>query len=206
MEISSQTEQKIIEAATTVFSEKGKDGARMQEIADMAGTNKALLHYYFRSKNKLFRIVFIYQFKRLITSIFSAIDDDDNFYNFIHTFVTRYIQYIKNRKSLLRFIIWEIGKEDPEMFSHVRSAFLEQGYADNPIIQKTKSAIESGQIKDIDPVHFTVSLLGMCVFPFITYPFIGKVIPGADINNPQFVDKRADEIVSMIWNGIRADQ
>ncbi len=206
MEISSQTEQKIIEAATTVFSEKGKDGARMQEIADMAGTNKALLHYYFRSKNKLFRIVFIYQFKKLIASIFSAIDDDDDFYKFIHTFVTRYIQYVNKRKNLLRFVIWEIGKDDPEVFSNVKSAFIEQGYADNPIIEKTKKAIESGQIRPVDPVHFTVSLLGMCVFPFITHHFIGKIIPGADVDNPGFIDTRADEIIRVIWDGIRADK
>ena len=205
MEISSETEQKIIDAATTVFSEKGKDGARMQEIADKAGTNKALLHYYFRSKNKLFRIVFIYQFKKLISSIFSAIDDDDNFYHFIHTFVSSYVRYINKRKNLLRFVIWEIGKEDPDLFSNVKSAFIELGYSDNPIIEKTKKAIESGQIKAIDPVHFTVSLLAMCVFPFITYQFIGKIIPGADVDNPDFINKRADEIIRVIWDGIRAN-
>ena len=44
------TEEKIIDAATDVFVQKGMDGARMQEIADLAGINKALLHYYFRSK------------------------------------------------------------------------------------------------------------------------------------------------------------
>jgi AcrR family transcriptional regulator len=205
MEISSVTEKKIIEAATTVFSEKGKDGARMQEIADKAGTNKALLHYYFRSKHQLFRIVFIYQFKKLITSIFSAIGDDDNFYQFIHTFVTRYIHYVNKRRGLLRFVIWEIGKDDPEVFANVKSAFIEQGYSDNPIIEKTKKAIESGQIKPVDPVHFAVSLLGMCVFPFITHHFIGNVIPGANIDNPDFINKRADEIIRVIWDGIRAN-
>ena len=43
------TEEKILEAATNVFVSKGMDGARMQEIADEAGINKALLHYYFRT-------------------------------------------------------------------------------------------------------------------------------------------------------------
>jgi AcrR family transcriptional regulator len=52
------TEEKIIDAATYVFVKKGMDGARMQEIADRAGINKALLHYYFRSKEKLFDAVF----------------------------------------------------------------------------------------------------------------------------------------------------
>ena len=69
---------------------------------------------------------------------------------------------------------------------------------------KTKRAIQAGQIKAIDPVHFTVSLLGMCIFPFITFQFIGKLIPGADINDPDFIDKRADEIVRVIWDGIRS--
>ena len=46
----SSTEEKIYEAARKVFIRKGMDGARMQEIADEAGMNKALLHYYFRNK------------------------------------------------------------------------------------------------------------------------------------------------------------
>ena len=53
-----QTEEKIFEAATDVFIEKGMDGARMQDIADHAGINKALLHYYYRTKDRLFNAVF----------------------------------------------------------------------------------------------------------------------------------------------------
>ena len=53
-----QTEDRIFEAATEVFIEKGLDGSRMQDIADRAGINKSLLHYYYRSKDKLFNTVF----------------------------------------------------------------------------------------------------------------------------------------------------
>ncbi|MEZ5028147.1 MAG: helix-turn-helix domain-containing protein [Ferruginibacter sp.] len=52
------TEQVILLAARKVFIEKGLAGSRMQDIANQAGHNKALLHYYFTSKNKLFDIVF----------------------------------------------------------------------------------------------------------------------------------------------------
>ncbi len=69
MQKSSETEKKIINAATAVFMEKGKDGARMQEIADKAGINKALLHYYFRSKEKLFTNVFNLEIPKVITNI-----------------------------------------------------------------------------------------------------------------------------------------
>ena len=49
-----KTEERILEAAKTVFMRDGLYGARMQDIADTAGINKALLHYYFRNKEKLF--------------------------------------------------------------------------------------------------------------------------------------------------------
>jgi TetR/AcrR family transcriptional regulator len=57
-------EQLILNAAREVFIERGMDGARMQEIADKAGINKALLHYYFRSKDKLFHAVFLEAFQQ----------------------------------------------------------------------------------------------------------------------------------------------
>ena len=52
------TELEILEAAKDIFQQKGMDGARMQEIADKANINKALLHYYYRSKQLLFEAVF----------------------------------------------------------------------------------------------------------------------------------------------------
>ena len=54
------TEQKILDAAKDVFQQKGMTGARMQEIADKAGINKALLHYYYRTKDKLFEKVTVF--------------------------------------------------------------------------------------------------------------------------------------------------
>lgn len=59
-------EQKILTAARNVFIRKGFAGARMQEIADEAGINKALLHYYFRSKEKLFEVIFKESFGKLL--------------------------------------------------------------------------------------------------------------------------------------------
>ena len=63
------TEQKILDAAKEVFQHKGLTGARMQEIADKAGINKALLHYYYRTKDKLFEKVFEYAFSLFIPSV-----------------------------------------------------------------------------------------------------------------------------------------
>ena len=51
------TEEKILEAASKVFTEKGFAGTRTRDIAEHAGINLALLNYYFRSKEKLFEQV-----------------------------------------------------------------------------------------------------------------------------------------------------
>ena len=71
----STTEEKILAAAKKIFVQKGMAGARMQDIADEAGINKALLHYYFRNKEKLFEVIFLAAAERLfprINRIFEA--------------------------------------------------------------------------------------------------------------------------------------
>jgi TetR/AcrR family transcriptional regulator len=65
----SETERKILQAAREVFQRKGLYGARMQEIADAAGINKALLHYYFRNKDKLFDAIFSDVFQNFIPGL-----------------------------------------------------------------------------------------------------------------------------------------
>ena len=77
------TEQSILEAAKIVFIKKGMEGARMQEIADEAGINKAMLHYYYRSKDKLFEAVFKETFLKLVPNLIEIVKTDINscFYN-----------------------------------------------------------------------------------------------------------------------------
>lgn len=56
-DIRQQNERLILEAAEKVFAEAGFGGATMQLIADMAGLPKANLHYYFPTKEALYRRV-----------------------------------------------------------------------------------------------------------------------------------------------------
>src|SRR6478672_12686559 len=65
------TEQRILDAAHVVFIRRGTAGARMQDIADEAGVNKALLHYYFRSKSRLADAVF----QRVTSGIFVRLSE-----------------------------------------------------------------------------------------------------------------------------------
>ncbi len=70
------TETLILETARSVFVEKGFDGARMQEIADKAGINKALLHYYFRSKQNLFESILNESIQKIIPHILEFMESE----------------------------------------------------------------------------------------------------------------------------------
>src|SRR6478609_11918950 len=70
------TEQKILDAARSVFIRQGTSGARMQEIAQEAGVNQALLHYYFRSKERLAQAVFQQLASRLFPALIQTLASD----------------------------------------------------------------------------------------------------------------------------------
>ena len=202
MEISTDTEQKILLAAREIFLEKGKDGARMQEIADRAGINKALLHYYFRSKDRLFSQIFLTEFKSVFSTLFESVSSETDFHKFLEKFITTYLTLISPRRNLLRFILWESEKTKIEFARFIMEESRKKGFKENPLIDYTCKAIAENQIRDIDAVNLILSLLGMCIFPLIAAPIIEKMFHNLKINTPAFLNKRADEILNLIWNGI----
>ena len=199
----SETDIKIIDAATEIFLQKGKDGARMQEIADKAGINKALLHYYFRSKDKLFEKVFYKEVRTMLNTTIDSVTDTDNFKEWLRLFIHNYIDNVTLRKKLYRFILWEseyFMKNVTDQFIHVFKSF---GFKQNPIIIEVKKAVAEGQIRKLDPDNFALSLISMCLFPIVATPVLGKIVTELDINDQQFWEKRKEEIFNLIWNGVK---
>lgn len=203
MEYNTETERKILQAASDIFLEKGHAGARMQEIADKAGINKAMLHYYFRSKEKLFKIVFKIELKATLNKIFSSLSPSDTFKEFIENFVRIYLTNIAGKQNIMRFILWEINKSAFELVESFHEVFEAQGFEGNPILNRVNRAIEEGEIRPVNAENFVLSLMGMCVFPFIAAPIVENLIPGLNLNDPDFISTRTKAITDLIWNGIR---
>ena len=92
-------EELILQTAMQVFIEKGRHGAKMQEIADRAGINKALLHYYYRSKEKLYTKIFEFLIWHNVADIYNMFDEQLSFNEFLKKFIYSYIDLInKNPK------------------------------------------------------------------------------------------------------------
>ncbi len=110
---SKNNEEKILNAAKNIFQQKGMTGARMQEIADKAGINKALLHYYYRSKQLLFEAVFHQAFKIIAPKLGTVLNSDLPLFDKIKQFTQAYINFALEHPYLPNFIIHELN-QNPE--------------------------------------------------------------------------------------------
>ena len=108
------TEDAILQVARKVFTQKGLSGARMQDIADEAGVNKALLHYYFQSKEKLFALIFDQEFEKFFSSLAVIISSDLGLFEKIKQWRPVYAVITIPVRAAGIFVIGEIIVESSE--------------------------------------------------------------------------------------------
>jgi len=193
------TEQKILEAAKNVFIRKGMYGARMQEIADEAGINKALLHYYFRSKNKLFEAIFQEIFQEFVPKAFSILKAQIPFEEKIRQFVANYIDVVAENPFMPIFIINEIN-QNPERLAHltnVMSAIKVEVASD------LNRKFETGEYRKVDPVQLFSSVISMTLFPFLAKPIIQGAFEYSDEEFKVFLQERKQLIPDIILNYLK---
>lgn len=193
------TEEKILEAARTVFTKKGMDGARMQEIADEAGINKALLHYYFRSKQKLFEAIFSHVFKQIFPDIRSFIQAQKPIEEKIKIFSARYMELLMLNPYLPAFLLRELQR-DPEFLA---SVIKSQGVNPGELLTMLKAEMRSGQIKNMDPRELLINLLSLIIFPVAAGPLLQIMFFGDDPDAyNEFLTRRKETITTFILHSI----
>ncbi len=194
------TEQQILEAARIVFIRKGLEGARMQEIADEAGINKALLHYYFRSKEKLFLHIFENALEAVFAVINESIHEDGDVFVFIETFVDHYLTVLKRNPFIPNFIFNEINSH-PERMEQLTAKIKLNIPQLRHMVEKN---IEQNKIISISSEHLLIDLLGMCVFPYVARPMLKEMLfhhhPDSD---ESFLYERKQHIISFFKKALQ---
>ncbi len=195
------TEEKILEAAKKVFVEKGNDGARMQEIANEAGINKSLLHYYYRSKEKLFVAVFEFAFKNFAPDLLGIFESKYDIFTKIRTFICSYIDLINKNPFIPVFILNEANKKDVGFVAMV----LKSSGMNMDIFEKEiKKEIVNGNIKAIDHKRLIVNIISLCIFPFIGRPLIQTMIFKDNKREYDlFLESRKKEVADLIINSLK---
>ena len=188
------TEELILETARQIFMEKGMAATRMQEIADRAGINKALLHYYFRSKEKLFDEVIRNIFSELIPKIENSITDPADIHEGLSQAVEFYFDLLLQYPFLPQFIISEIYR-DP---GHLQKSLISKlGLAQ--LAQNLINTISKHQREAFDPKQFIVSFISMIIFPFAAKPLLEMIMFDGDHEAYQkFLLERKKHLPDMI--------
>ena len=193
------TEDKILEAAKNVFVTKGMEGARMQEIADEAGINKALLHYYFRSKERLFEAIFSEIIKFAFPKITRIAQSDEPFVNKIEQVVDAYIDLLIKHPFIPGFVMKELNRDPSGLFKMV----VKFGLNPQIIFDQIQLAMDRGEIIQMPPRHLAANIISMCIFPFAARPLVSFVLFKDDQKAlDAFYAERADIIKQFVINAI----
>lgn len=194
------TETEILNAAKEVFQQKGMAGARMQEIADKAQINKALLHYYYRSKQLLFEAVFKSAFSLLAPQLNKVLNDDSDLFEKIRRFTENYVSFVINHPYLPNFVIQELNK-NPEFVLKLRA---EKNF---PSIDKFKlqvrDAIMQGVIKPIEAEQLFINIMCLNIFPFIGEPLLMALVNVDKDSYNKILENRKTEVAAFIINSIK---
>ena len=197
---SDNTKDKIIQAAKQVFIRKGMDGARMQEIADEAGINKALLHYYFHSKQQLFDEVFYGVLSQLIPDLIRIFKRDEPFGSKIEAIVTEYDRYMSRNPFLPQFVFREINR-DPAQLSKFMS---DQGLDFEKIEVMINREVDAGNIASITFPHLFANLIGMIVMPYIGRPLFQRKLFKNDAEKYDlFLQERRSVITTFVKQALK---
>jgi TetR/AcrR family transcriptional regulator len=195
----SETETLVLDAARKVFLENGFDGTTMQLIADEAGINKALLHYYFRSKDRLFEAVFVEAFSRMIPNLLKIFASETEFTDKIRGFVNAYITALQQYPQIPLFILHELHRNPGRIIELIHSTGMNPDFVMNIIRQE----IKKGTIIEIDPSQLMVNMLAMCIFPFAARPMLqGFIFKNDEKVFEEFIERRKTEVADFIIKAI----
>lgn len=185
------TKERILAAAEAEFLVRGYDGSRMQAIADRAQINKAMLHYHFGSKDELFAQVFREKAKLLFPRLEESLREEKNFVDFACAFVDLYVSHlIKN--PFLPAYLFQVSTNHAELLSQVKLDLPKK------FVAAFSAAAEAKAIRSHDARQFLVSLLGMCVIPFVAKNLLKSALGLDEEEYQSFLLARAEEIKSYV--------
>ena len=174
----------------------------MQEIADRAKINKAMLYYYYSSKEELFKAVFMEEVYKMIPKISELLTVDLPLFDKIRYFVENYIDIIKKNKHMPIFVLTEVNQNPERIVHFVREKVSTYFHV---LSKDVDDAFEKGLIKKIETQQLIVNMMAMCLFPFASRPMI-KGIFGMDENAfDDFIEERKKEVPEFIINAIKAN-
>jgi len=202
------TEARILDAAHVVFVRRGTAGARMQEIADEAGVNKALLHYYFRSKSRLAAAVFQRVARGLFLRVSQILGSDAAIDDKVRRVIQLYLEQLTKTPYAPAYVISELNQHPDraaqfvEAVRQIRAQSLSTDVLDT-LGKQLKRGVRAGAMRAISTPQFIANLASLCIFPFAARPMLCAILDLDDRGFARFIDERKTVLPEFFLNALR---
>lgn len=202
-----ETRDRILAAARTTFLQRGTSGARMQEIADEAGVNKALLHYYFRSKERLAAAVFRQEARRLLPGVIRLFASEMPLAEKVRRIVDLYVEVLTEAPALPAYLLAEMHYHPDRLRSFVASVTGGEpadhiDRAREVLRRQIEAGVEAGELHPITPDQLIADVVSLCIFPFAARPMFRIILRG-DEGYRAFLEERRASLADFILRGLR---
>ena len=180
----------------------------MQEIATQAGVNQALLHYYFRSKERLAAAVFQMNAGEILTGVVEALGSDLPLPEKADRVIALCLENLIRNPFLAGYIISELHHHPQRMAQLFADALAaDPARAVTPVIERLRGqiddAVATGTMRSMTPEQFVVNLISLCVFPFAARAMLAAIV-GLDAKTfPRFIERRKTDLPAFFSYALR---
>jgi TetR/AcrR family transcriptional regulator len=198
-----QTKERILQAAQKEFAARGFSGARMEAIARDATINKAMLFYYFTSKENLYRTVLFGVFSEIFGEIGRFVSPSSTPDIFLEKFPEIYIRFIARHPDLMRIMVFDLI-HNPENVTTAMAEIIhdKMSFAPHLLLDLVQRWHSQGLISEADPCHFMMNIVALSIFSFVGKPMV-EAISGIKVaNDEDFYRKRIASVVNVLKRGM----
>jgi len=201
-ETDKQTEEKIFDAAAEVFVEKGMNGARMQDIANRAMINKSLLHYYYRTKDKLFDAVFQKLAGKVFAKFAPVFNENLTLEEKLRFFYKEHISFMNENPRLPAFILNEINR-NPELIKRILKS-VDFNKLWDMLENQHKAELEMYNITRATIPQLMSTIAAISVFPFAARGILETILEKAGMDFDTYIEERKEFAADFVIGALKS--
>lgn len=193
-----KTEQLIKDTAKHIFLTEGKLLATTQDIADAAGVNRTLLHYYFRSRDVLFNMVFKEAITNLRLRLYEVFGSQLPFKQKIENLVNVFYEELTESPYLETFIALHLNQQ-PEKYEELFTGLPGAKERMKNFFKEIQAEMDKGHIAEMKPVNFFINLFALMAYPFVAKPIYMKMLDLTESGYSKLLMERKKSIITMLF-------
>ncbi len=195
------TRKQILQEGFKEFAEHGVAGARVDRIARRAGVNKALIYYYYSSKQELYETSIREYMTETISLIRRELHNHEDLETALRGIADQYRMFFLQRPEIPRLLLRELANPESKVIEVLAQTIKSSGVPEQ-LRMRLVEGRKDGTLREVDIFQAVVSFITMQVGYFLMAPLIDRVTEVSD--RQAFVNARRDAVVDLFLNGVRA--